>query len=397
LHKGAEKMKWTNKGHEFDHIWMNHKELAHKKIFLFGAGNYGKKLGAVLKKFDLLEGYIDNDVHLQGSELLEKTILSLDEYICKHDENVKIVISVSKQYLPDIEKQLESYHLKYRQDYWLYDEFVQVVFPVLLTYCYGKTYMNLAQIVLTERCSLKCKKCAHACYNVDNKATDTPISDAFKSADCFFTYIDYIDEFVLIGGEPLLYKQLAEVVGYVGQNYRGQMGIYSITTNGTIVPSKEVLEECKKYGVLFRISNYSKTLPRLKDSYKRLMDKLDEYGIDYILSDPDAEWIDYGFDYLDKPYDPASLTQMFDNCHTPCREIRGSKLYYCVMARSISDNMKFNEGREDYLDLESLTGENYKKELLEFNMGYSEKGFLDMCRRCHGMRSTNYIPAAEQV
>jgi hypothetical protein len=45
-----------------------------------------------------------------------------------------------------------------------------------------------------------------------------------------------------------------------------------------------------------------------------------------------------------------------------------------------------------------MTGKNYKKELLEFNMGYSDKGFLDMCRRCHGMKNPNaYIPAAEQV
>jgi hypothetical protein len=39
-----------------------------------------------------------------------------------------------------------------------------------------------------------------------------------------------------------------------------------------------------------------------------------------------------------------------------------------------------------------------KKELMEFNMGYSEKGFLDMCRRCNGADDLNYkIPVAEQM
>ena len=68
------------------------------------------------------------------------------------------------------------------------------------------------------------------------------------------------------------------------------------------------------------------------------------------------------------------------------------------MARSVSDNLNYNEGKDEYLDLDKLTGENYKKELLEFNLGYSEKGYLDMCRRCHGMDAINYpIPVAEQL
>jgi hypothetical protein len=305
---------------------------------------------------------------------------------------------VSDDFSDSIVKQLEDTGLKHGHDYLLYKEFKNTALPVLLTYHYGKTYVELAQIALTERCSLKCKKCAHACYNVDRSAPDVPLSEAFRSADVFFAKVDFIDEFVLIGGEPLLYRQLAEVVEYVGQNYRAQMGRYSITTNGTIVPSKEVLEACRKYNVLFLISNYSKTLPRLKPSYKRLTDTLDEYGIAYELGDPDIKWIDYGFDYLEKPFDPENLIRAFDECHTPCKEIRGSKLYYCVMARSVSDNLKLNEGTDDFLDLDTLNGDNYKKELLEFCMGYSDKGYLDMCRRCHGMNWEDYpIPAAEQL
>jgi hypothetical protein len=68
------------------------------------------------------------------------------------------------------------------------------------------------------------------------------------------------------------------------------------------------------------------------------------------------------------------------------------------MARSVSDNLKLNEGEDDFLDLDRLNGDNCKKELLEFCMGYSDKGYLDMCRRCHGMKWGDYsIPAAEQL
>lgn len=224
------------------------------------------------------------------------------------------------------------------------------------------------------------------------------LDQVHKSADSFFAKVDFINEFVLIGGEPLLYKDLSNVIAYIGERYRSQMAIFCITTNGTIVPDEEVLQACQKYKVLFRISNYAKAIPRLKESHQKLIQVLEKYNIGYRLSAEDASWIDYGFEYLNKELDEEKLTETFDKCLTPCREIRENRLYFCVMARSVSDNLHFDEGKDDYLDLDQLNGENYKRELMEFNLGYSEKGYLDMCHRCHGMDAVNYpIPVAEQL
>lgn len=75
---------------------------------------------------------------------------------------------------------------------------------------------------------------------------------------------DLINEFVLIGWEPFLYKKLPDIIEYIGKKYRNQINIFSITTNGTITPKRDVLEMCKKYHVLIRISNYSEQIKRLK-------------------------------------------------------------------------------------------------------------------------------------
>ena len=65
------------------------------------------------------------------------------------------------------------------------------------------------------------------------------------------------------------------------------------------------------------------------------------------------------------------------------------------MARSVSDNLNYHIGEKDYLDLDEL---DQKKVLLEFTLGYSEKGYLDMCNYCNGVEARNYpIPAAEQM
>lgn len=390
-------MKWKNKGHEFDEFINKIPETFHKRVYIFGAGKLGENIGMCLNSLGLLEGYIDNDTERYGKLLLDKPIVSLEEYLSNNTERA-IVVAVSKNNLPMVESQLLNKNLIHGIDYYYNDEFNDKILPIIATYFLDKTFMRLAQITLTERCSLKCRKCAHACYNVDCTADDMHLSEVYRSADNFFSKVDYISEFVLIGGEPLLYKELPEAIKYIGERYRKQMGIYCITTNGTIVPSKEVLVECQKYQVLFRISNYAKELPRLRESHKKLIEALEGYGIEYRLAAEGGNWIDYGFDYLNKDMDETELIQTFDHCLTPCREVRGNKLYFCVMARSVSDNLNLNEGTDDYLDLARLTGPDYKKELLEFNLGYSKKGYLDMCHRCHGMDAEKYpIPVAEQM
>lgn len=70
-------------------------------------------------------------------------------------------------------------------------------------------------------------------------------------------------EILFLLGEPLLYKYLDKAIDYVGREYSSKIGRMSITTNGTILPSKTVLEMCKKYDVEFSILNYEMAIPNL--------------------------------------------------------------------------------------------------------------------------------------
>ena len=159
-----------------------------------------------------------------------------------------------------------------------------------------------------------------------------------------------------------------------------------------------VLNQCKKHNVLFRISNYARTLPWLNEKHERLINKLKSYGIRFSLSPKDATWMDYGFEYFDRHGTPEELSVAYDQCNTPCHEIRGSKFYFCVMARSVSENMGRNVGVDDCLDLSKLHPIRDKRLVFEYMMGYSDKGYLDMCNYCHGADSEKYIiPVAEQI
>ena len=305
------------------------------------------------------------------------------------------MIAADEKNIPAIESQLRKAGLKEQKDFYTYREFMKTVYPVLSVYAYNQFYVEQAQICLTERCSLKCKACAHGCYAVDAGSQDMSLEMAKESADCFFEKVDLVKEFVLIGGEPFLYQKLDKIIAYIGEKYREKMIYFSITTNGTIMPNQKILELCRKYHVLIRISNYSAELKYLEKKYEKLKEELKRHGVSYRMSDSDSHWMDYGFETLDRGGNEEELIRVFDKCGTNCREIRGNRYYYCVMARSVSDNLGFGLGEDNYLDFKDVED---KKVLLEFEKGYSEKGYLDMCNHCNGADAVQHpIPVAEQL
>ncbi len=392
-------MKWSKKGHEFDGIA---KELLQsfsdkqKKIFIFGAGLIGMDLKKVFERAGYFAGFIDNNKEKQRTGAGGASVVSLQDYLAGEDTGL-IIIAADIRNIPAITEQLCKADLNEGKDFFIYDKFMDKVFPILLAYDKNMLYVDLAQICLTERCSLKCKKCAHGCYAVDAGSQDMSPSAVKRSADFFFGKVDFIREFVLIGGEPFLYADLDSAIEYIGEKYRDKMRIFSITTNGTIMPRQNTLELCKKYDMLIRISNYSGTIKRLEEKYRQLQKRLEENQVSYAIGDKELQWMDYGFETVDRKWNTKELIQVFDKCKTPCREIRDSKYYFCVMARSVSDNLKMGLGRDDFLDLEQL-GDEDKKIFLEFQFGYSDKGYLDMCNHCNGADAVKHpILAAEQL
>lgn len=392
------KMKWENKGHEFDKLGKDLCNELQKRegFYVFGAGMIGRQLAKILKQDNCFLGFIDNDVNKQANGIDGEKVISLDECL---NENPKpwIIVGTTEKYRDEIFRQLIEKNVCH-DSIILYDDFINRIWPIISVYQFKKVFVPLTQISLTERCTLKCKKCAHACYSVGSNAKDMAYEDAKKSADYFFERVDFCLEFVLIGGEPLLYKALPEIIRYIGEKYRNKMDLFTITTNGSITPDAEVLAACKKYEVAFRISNYELQVPRLKEKHKKLINVLKNADVKFFMFEPDVQWMDYGFEYVNRNGTEEELVYVFDRCRTSCREIRKNKFYFCVMARSVAENLEFNVGKEDYLDLEELGRKEYQKVFLEFMLGYSQKGYLDMCNYCNGNDAKNYpIPAAEQV
>lgn len=368
------------------------------KVFVFGAGIKGRPLAKTLKHYHLLAGFIDNDPKKQGNEIMRFPVISFAEF--QQVEGKKyIIIACSEKNRKFIEKQLDAAGLVTEKNYLYVDELLDNVLPVYALRHHKENFISIAQISLTENCTLKCRNCAHACYNVRAPGRELSLEDACESADYFFSHVDYTNEFTLIGGEPFLYQQLDKVIDYIGSKYRDKISDFTITSNGTIVPQNEILKACVRHNIRIHISDYSKTLERLVPQYERLRHKLKNFGVDYCFVPMEGIWTDYGIGKIDRKLQEKDLIRVFDGCKTPCREIRKSRLYFCVMARSASENLALHIGEDDYLDLSLLENTDAdKNKLLQFQLGYLEKGYLEMCNYCYGGdRFIHLVPAAEQM
>ena len=385
-------MRWENKGEELKSFQLQQPEP--EKFYVFGAGDIGRGLYVTLSRFQMFAGFIDNSAQKQNNGFCGQPVHSC-QWFLENGEGGTLIIAASEANEAEISRQLRKNNCKY----YLSGIFLHKILPLLLFREKNLLFMNLVQICVTERCTLRCAKCAHGCWAVSKNSEDMSLGEVFVSADSLFSKIDYIHEFVLIGGEPLLYRYLKEAVEYIGEKYRDRIGTFSITTNGTITPDQELLDCCKKYRVFFRISNYVKAMPSLQGQYDKLEKIFTETEVGHYLGKAEEVWWDYGFSDTLQEESEDQLIHKFDQCMTPCRETRNGKLYYCVMARTVSDNLEYHIGEKDYLDLESLPeGDLGRRILLEYNLGYSEKGYLEMCAKCRGRDCRNYpVAAAEQL
>ena len=392
-------MKWKNKGHEYDSIRSRLLEQfgQHPHFYVFGAGIIGRMVGRLFEEYGCFAGFIDNNATLS---LGTNNIITLDKYLNLDKESqYPIVISTNLTAKEQIAQQLDGCGKVGEKDYFYYADFVSNIFPLLSLYLWKRSFVRIAQISLTERCTLKCKKCAHGCFAVTRDSKDMEFEKAVHSIDSFFNVVDYINELMLIGGEPFLYERLVDVIEFISSKYRNRINRLSIITNGTVLPKDYVLESLKKNKVFIHISNYTGTLPRLEKQYNNLTDALKEREIAYTLGPKQLEWMDYGFGYYCRNAGSEELERVFDECHTSCREIRENRYYHCIMARAVSENLKYEVVEDDYLDLDMLHGELGKSIFEEYELGYSDKGYSEMCNYCRGGKEAmKYIvPAAEQV
>ncbi len=365
------------------------------RFYLYGTGKTGEDFYQQMNHHIKIAGFIE-------STPTEKQKLGLPVYKwgdsdLKLTVKDKIIVTVrTAKFRDEVENLLLQDSLIKNQHFIFYD----VARRIISFYKNHIFWLSQIDLTITTACTLNCRDCIQQIPFIKNKR-HLAIHDIIESIDNTFRYIDYCEEFHVVGGEPLLHPQLSEVLEYLGTHYRTNIDTIVIVTNGTILPKEDLLDALKRWNVRVEISDYRKS------SAKSVTQKVDEieavlkqHCITYLLR-PMTEWNDYCGDCNDGTV-PSSdaLTATFDIC--PCAgqtlSIHGQKAYICSRS-SVAEAFGLtekNSGNAISLCADTI---NTKEKLLEFSIKITERGYIPYCINCHSEKPIyeRIVPAAKQM
>ena len=222
------------------------------------------------------------------------------------------------------------------------------------------------------------------------------------SIDAFFKQIDRIDLFHLSGGEPLLYPNLADLLNYIYDNYRNKINTLGVTVNGSIVPNDDLLELFKKCNLKIYLDDYRVNVPRLEKTFNEALNKFKDYGLTTVIFARDKFFQLFPPVNSQENASADELINKFDCCANPFTQLKDGRLFNCNWSNFAATAGLTEVREEEYYDLNNINGElsnDEKKALIEYRLGYSEKGYVDFCKYCNGSYNINKIevPAARQT
>jgi hypothetical protein len=183
-------------------------------------------------------------------------------------------------------------------------------------------------IILTPRCSLRCKECNNLMWAFDKKE-NLEVEKILHSVQNIVESVDFIGCFELIGGEPFLADGLGTVLEFLVSEKK-VMSI-EITTNATIIPKEPVLSLLQDKKVLVRISNYGNVV-----NQKPFIECMKKNGIHHEIF-PTERWISPGG--IEKRNRTAEqLMQQYYKCDSGylCKPLWEDKVYPCARAASLA-------------------------------------------------------------
>lgn len=232
---------------------------------------------------------------------------------------------------------------------------------------------------LTQKCTLKCKGCNNLMPRY-TKPENFDLKEVISGLKIFTDKVDRILVLELIGGEPLVYPYLIDVIEAI--KTINKIDFFEITTNGTIVPSDGIMKSLKETDSCLRISKYSKSVKT-----DEIIKKCKEYGVRFSIMD-ELVWYDSS-SIENRALSDYEKSIIASNCtsYKLCKTISCNKFFCCARAASLFD-LGISKDEEDYINL--LTCE--KEDILNFY----KKNKAIACDFCTCMDEWREIDAGEQ-
>ena len=304
-------------------------------------------------------------------------LIHIDDF--DFNSNEKVIITT------DVYRQLYKIKLEKNNLKWTWYKNIASIWPYKHL---NKVHIYQTDVLVTEKCTLNCSHC-----NMFMPHFEAPIHRDFKTItddiDSFFNTVDYVSIFHLVGGEPFLYPNIENVVRHIITNYIHKIDKLIITTNGTILPKNSMLELLKINDVILSVSDYTDKLENIKGKVLKVLDTFKTKNINHYVRN-EIEWYDFGDLRVKGNYTTEQLINHFDSCTAPFRGLNDGKFYYCHLNSSAVRTNLFPLNDNDYLNIDDVS----KEDLIKFDLGYTNLGYVTFCDNCNGCNTGIKIPVS---
>ena len=247
-------------------------------------------------------------------------------------------------------------------------------------------------------CTLKCTQCSQWFPYLENKKifkADKIIQDLDK----LFKYVDIVHNVAVIGGEPLLNPELDKILEYLKDKAaQGKITYIRMVTNGTIMPSKKILEFFKHKPFKLIISHYPlEKIGNIKfiENRNNLLKYIEENNdIRYDMPENHI-WEDYGTPTDAYNRTDTELYKIYSTCRFHgCKGLYDGKLYICGRAYAIEQLLKKSLRNDEFIDLSKINNKHDMKKAIKqlYSCDYS-----NACDYCNDIKSRKPIEPAHQI
>lgn len=340
-----------------------HKCFQGKRVVIYGAGILGKSVFNILRYLGIeVEFLLDKNFEAQVGEF--PVPVYEPEYLLSHSvgADVEMLLAVNKQVAEDVKAQYEKWSCPI--NFVFLSEKLQNVLKSSICskelsdgkfdplgcfecgvvdnacevfYQYGKQCIRKENVVeaakieglgviMGQVCTLKCIHCNEALPHFKCSSGFEKCEDILSDLELLTKACGVIGHVELVGGEPFLHPDLANILkGILALD----IGVIQIFTNGTVIPRDEAFEVMANKRIVVYISNYERVLTdKFKENRELLQKKLKRFGVIYELG-RSKSWMDFSsFDEIDET--DEEWKKQYESCGmNKCHRLYRGHLFGC--------------------------------------------------------------------
>jgi hypothetical protein len=387
------------------------------KIYIFGAGDAGKKLAVNLRRAGInIHAFFDNNAGMTNNMICGVSVCNPDILSQWEFDNSFICCAVAgDDAYYEIRHQLESYGLSETGDFGDFGldsdrrfygdgyDFMEIpVDSYDLRYKYLKTAISrfkqgvntptiyhdtvvlpVVDFKVCTTCTFSCEHCTVATPHIAKHKffePETICADFDKLLSVCYTPL-----VLIVGGESLLHPQITDIVIRLTKlRNLSHIGRCSLITNATILPERELMEYYRLLPASeIVINDYGRKNQRIKE----LSILCEEYGVECLHNfEHKKAWGNIGS--LEKRnYTEGQLRHLFYVClGSPV--MYDGMFYSCCRAASLVENRLVVPDNSDSINIRDFQGTNGELKEILYDYVY-KKPYIDVCNYCGGLNAAS--------